>query len=368
MNYTELRFTRMKFLPGRLLVFFMTLSATCVVHATSTTVSTDPVGFTTLTVNGSGTAGVSAYTLASVDLTRPADYSGVIPAGIVTTGTAGGTVLTFGTGTFAGLTLSGSAASHYIEITNGSGAGVMSTILSSDNDHTITLADDLSAVIDNAGGTTTFKTRPHWTFATLFGVNNSAGLSGSTSVAFSDTIQTMGPSGVLATYYYNTRNSRWQTGGGADATNIILSPEVGLLITRKQPTPVAMVLQGNVKLGTTGLYIAGGGGLQTAYSIIPNPYPMSSVTLAGCGLYTGNSATGVTGSTSVAFSDTVQTMSSTGILTTYYYNTRNSRWQTGSGADASAISIGDAVAILVTRKNSQPSFTWYAPQPNMNLQ
>jgi len=51
--------------------------------------------------------------------------------------------------------------------------------------------------------------------------------------------------------FYSTVNNRWQI-GGADATNVIIPPEYGLIITRKQATPVAFTLQGSVKVGTSG--------------------------------------------------------------------------------------------------------------------
>ena len=171
----------------------------------------------------------------------------------------------------------------------------------------------------------------------------------------------------LVAYYYSTTNNRWQAQvGNVDATNTPINPETGLLIVRKQPSSINVTLQGNVKIGSTGFYIAGGNG--TVSSIIPNPYPLSSVTLANSGLITGNAVTGLVGSFSAANADLVQTLSSTGQLTAYYYNTTSSQWVTQVGNNpASTVTFGDTVALLVTRKSSRPSFTWYAPQPTMGL-
>jgi len=352
--------------PRFLIPVVISLAAVTLGHA-QTTVTTDPVGFTTLSATSAAVAGSTSNTLLSLDLTRPVDYAGIIPIGSVSTGTNGVTVLTFAAGTFSGLTLSGTGNSHYIEITNGSGAGAMSTIVSSDNDHTLTLADNVSAVIDNAGGTTAFKTRPHWTFATAFGANNSAGFLGGGSASTSDIIQLLNPStGALTSYYYNTNNNRWQT-GLSDATNVIIPPDRGMLVVHKTTSPVTFVLQGNVKLGATGLYITGGSASQTTASIINNPYPLGSVTLGTSGLYTGSASTGLVGAGSASTADTVGFLNpTTGALSSYYYNTNNSRWQTGL-SDATNTVIPDGAAVLITRKNGGSSFTWYVPQPTMTL-
>ena len=353
----------MNLLPRLFLPVVISIAASTLALADSTTVSTDPVGFTTGTANASGTAGVVSYTLASLDLTRPVDYQGAIPAGGASV-SGSPTVLTFTASTFTGLTFTGTGNSHYIEITNGPGAGVMSTIVNSDNDHSLTLADDLSAIIDNAGGTTTFKTRPHWTIGTVFGSGtNPWNFQGATTAGGADTISTLDPvSGALTSFYYNTNNNKWQQ-AGKDATNTTISPETGILITRKGSTPVVYTLQGAVKTGTTCFYITGGTGSQSVATIIPNPYPLNSVTLASSGLYTGTNTTGVTGASTAGGADTVAILSPSGALTpTYYYNTKNNRWQQG-GQDASTAVIGDGTAVLITRKSGQPSFNWYVPQP-----
>ena len=333
--------------------------------ATSTTVSTDPVGFTTGTAVGQTNGAVYGLSYLSPDLTRPVDYAGIIPTnGVSSSGTAGST-LTFSAGTFTGLTFTGTGNSHYIEITSGSGAGAMSAIVDSDNDHVITLADDLSAIIDNSGGTTTFKTRPHWTLATLFGGTNSAGFQAGTSASQADTISVFSPgTGAYDTYYFHSTHNRWQK-GASDATNAIIPPDRGFLVERILQTSLAFVIQGSVKTGTTGVYITGGtGGIGGQYNnFVCQPYPMNSVTLANSGLFTNNVNTGVQAGTSSSSADTVNIFNpATQSYSTYYYHSTHNRWQQGA-SDASSVMIPDGASVLITRKTGNPSFTWYVPQP-----
>ena len=82
-------------------------------------------------------------------------------------------------------------------------------------------------------------------------------------------------------------------------------------------------------------------------------------------MYTGNAATGVVGVTSATTADNVVIYDqSTGVAKTYYYNTSNSRWQTGA-TDSGAVAIPDGSSIIVARKANRSTFDWYIPQPDM---
>src|SRR5437763_6460253 len=104
------------------------------------TVSTDPVGFTTLTVNAKP-ANVRGFTLLSLDMTRLPVFQGLVPA--ASTNGSNQTVLTFASGTFTAGSFNAApnGGSHYIEVLNGSNAGRISDIVSN-TDSTITLADN----------------------------------------------------------------------------------------------------------------------------------------------------------------------------------------------------------------------------------
>jgi uncharacterized protein (TIGR02597 family) len=324
-------------------------------------VATDPVGFNNLTINAKP-ASVRGFTLLSLDFTQPVLFQGLVPVG----GVSGSpTTLTFASGTFTSGALNNNS---YVEVTNGTKAGRLSQIVSN-TDSSITLADDISDAL--TAGSSTVKVRPMWTFGTVFGATNSAGLSGGpTATGNTDIVTLFNPAtGQATNYFYSTNNNRWQT-GLSDATNAVIPPTAGLVIERKLGTPVTFVLAGAVKLGPTGIFIQGGT-VPKNTTYVANPYPLSSVTLATSNLYTGDPTTGLAGASTASAADTLSILdSTTGIYTNYFFNTSANHWQTGL-SDASNVVIPAGTAVLITRKSTSPnqhsSFIWYVPQPTMNL-
>lgn len=330
-----------------------------------TSVTTDPVGFTSLTVNAKP-ANIRGFTLLSLNMARPEVYRGLIPANGASV-VNGVTVLTFPANTFAQGAFDNT---HYIELVNGNNAGRISDITATTNDgsaSTITLADDMSASI--TPGTTSIRIRPMWTFATAFGANNSAGFQGGFTPSQADIIQLFdAATGQSTLYYYNTSNNRWQTGAN-DATNVVIPPDLGLRIERKATTPISFTLTGAVKIGPTGLFVQGGTNANNPQNVnyIPNPYPLDSVTLANSNLYTGDAATGVLGGATPSQADQVALYdTASGLSTIYYYNTLNNQWQNGANP-ANNVTIPTGAAITIKRKSADGSFVWYVPQPAMNL-
>lgn len=336
------------------------LASVAVVSAQS--VVTEPVGFTTLTVAAKPPA-ARGFTYIALNMFRPTAYRSVVP-GVSAPGS--NTVLTFAAASFtAGQFATGTAPnySHFIEISNGSSAGVLADI-SACTTNTITLTEDISAMI--TGGTTSIRVRPHWTFATAFGANNSAGFQGSNTATNADALQLLnGATNLFTNYFYSTINNRWQQ-GGVDASNVIIRPDQCLQVERKVTSAVSFTLVGEVKLGPTEILIQGGVAPQN-FNLVSNPYPLNSVTLAASGLFTGNPATGVVGSNTATNADTVGILNPvSGLTTFYFYSTVNLRWQNG-GVDASTVVIPEGAGVLITRKLGRPGFSWIVPQPTMNL-
>ncbi len=325
-------------------------------------VVTDPVGFTTLTVAGKPGA-ARGFTYIALNMFRPTAYR----SSVVTVSAPGSnTVLTFPAGSFTVNQFATGTApnySHFIEIANGSTAGVLSDVVSNDTT-SITLSEDISAMV--TAGTTQIKVRPHWTFATAFGANNSAGFQGSNTPTNADALQLLNAStNTFTNYFYSTLNNRWQT-GGVDASNVIIRPDQCVQVERKAVPAVSFTLVGEVKLGPTEIMIQGGNAVQN-FNLVSNPYPLNSVTLAASGLFTGNAATGVVGSNTATNADTVGILNpATGLTTFYFYSTLNNRWQTG-GVDSSNVVIPEGAGVLITRKLGRPGFSWVVPQPAMNL-
>ena len=334
-----------------------------------TTVATDPVGFTTLTVNAKP-ASIRGFTFLSLDLTRLPVFQGVVPT--VSTNGSNQTVLTFPATTFqsGAFNTVASGASHYIEVTNGSIAGRLSDIVSN-TDSAITLADNITSSL--TAGTSTIRIRPNWTIATVFGANNSAGLAGGPTATSADIIQIFHPAdGTSSLYFYDTVNNRWdrQPGNSTDGTNDVIPVNTALRIERKAGGAVSFTLTGAVKLGPTGLFVKGGNtpGNPQNISFLPNPYPLASVRFADLNLYTGAPGTWLGGPTAGSADTASIYNTATGGFVTYFYNTTANQWQHGPGQiDATNDVIPDGAALFIKRKTTNGDFIWTVPQPPMNL-
>jgi len=326
-----------------------------------TTATTDPVGFTTVTVRAK-TGSTKATTTIVLPMELPDAYAGSC-AGAVVTVVSGQTVITFPSAIFTANQFTGTANEHYFRLTSGSNNGDFSKVVANTTT-SITLADDFSAVLVVSSGTASaFSLTPYWTLGKAF--PSGGGLTGGTSATAADTITIYNASFVGTTYYYNTSNSRWQTGISA-SDNVLIPPGTGLAVARNQTSAASIVQVGNVPLGYSSVDINGSSsGTATKYTLVGSAYPLASKTLKDIGLYTGSSSTGVVGGTSATAADTITIYNpSTGVGTAYYYNTTNARWQTGISA-SDTVTIPEGASVLITRKSGRAPFTWYIPQPTM---
>jgi uncharacterized protein (TIGR02597 family) len=328
-------------------------------HAQSTA-TTDPVGFTTITVRGK-TGATKALSTVVLPMERPAAYVGACTGANFSLDGSNRTVITFGSNLFTANQFTGTGNQHYFRLSNGGNAGDFSTIVAN-TANSITLADDLNTVLLTSS---TFEVNPYWTLGTA--LPSGGGLQGGTSVAAADTVTIYNSNFVGTTYFYNTTASQWRTGITA-SDNVIIPPGSGLAIERKQATPVSIVLAGAVPLGTSAVDVNGSSsGTATRNTMVGSAYPLASKRLADIGLYTGSSATGLQGGTSVAAADTITIYNpATGVGVTYFYNTTANQWRTGI-TDSSNVTIPEGAAILIARKNGRAPFTWYIPQPTMAL-
>ena len=320
-----------------------------------TTATTDPVGFITLVIGGGGVTGAPVYTFTSLGLLNPVLFQST------TTSVGGDTTLVDANATWTDnlYNTNGTDPSHFVEILSGPGAGtqydITGTIAAT---HTLNLGDPLLAGIASGAS---YRIRPHWTLATVFGDTNQNGLA-SGSVTSADQVQLFRNQGYT-TYYYQTvglGGTGWRKAGGVsgtDAKNAVIYPDDGILIARQQSAPVSLVISGAVKTGQTSIPVVSG------YSLLGNVYA-AGMTLANSNLYTGNSATGLAPG-SVTSADQVMFWNGTG-FTSYYYQTiglGGTGWrQAGgvSGTDASATPIPVGAALFIQRAGAP--FNWVAPQ------
>ena len=155
------------------------------------TVATDPVGFITLNVQGTGGTVPSALSFLGLAFTQPVSYQATLAS-------ASGTTLTDSSASFTGTSggFNGTTGAFYIELTTGTGAGRTSQI-TGNTTNTITTANDLSSFVTAGTG---YKIRPNWTLATVFGSTNQAGLFGGTKTSADQVLVYNATTALYTTY------------------------------------------------------------------------------------------------------------------------------------------------------------------------
>ena len=327
-----------------------------------TTATTDPVGFTTLTIQGKASAGAAnRNNFVSLNLERSPAFQGTVSS--VSLDGSGRSVLTFTGASFTANQFNGTGNVHYVRLTSGAGGnnGLVSEVVATAGS-TITVLDNINDAV--TVGTTSLSVTPYWTLNTAF--PSGGGLTGGTSATAADNITIIPPTGGSLTYFYNTTAGQWRR-GVTDSSNVAIPPGSGMQIVRKQVGNVNIVLAGNVTLGPVEAIVGGASSTTARNSFVGNPYPLSSKTLASSGLYTGNAATGVVGGTSATAADTVTIFDpSTGQALSYFYNTTAGQWRRGI-TDSSNVTIPDGAAVQITRKAGRGEFSWFIQQPTMSL-
>ncbi len=321
-----------------------------------TTATTDPVGFITLDIAGTGGTGPNAISFKGLGLTRPVEYQGSAE----TVDTAS---LTDNEATWTDNQFAGANGKFYVEITSGAGAGTTYDIVGTNAaTKTLTLGQNLATGVT---GGATFKVRKHWTLASVFGAANESGLGGGTATTADQILIWNGTSYDI--YYYQTAGiggTGWRKAGAqtVDASSAVIYPEDGLLIKRQQSTPVNVVLMGAVKTGKTSVPISVG------TNIIGNVFA-APMTLQTSGIYTGDPSTGIAGGTATT-ADQVLVWNGTG-YDIYYYQTAGiggTGWRKAGAqtVDASSATIPVGASFIIKR-NAQTAFDWAIPQHPASL-
>lgn len=376
----------MKKLPITLLAALAMATAT---HA-QTTVSSDPVGFNTITALG------NSDTRFSLPLHRASAYQGAVAsvAGNVLTvqGTPGWTANQF---VYSAGTQSNT---YYVEITSGSKAGMFYTVLGNSSDSGTTNTSTLT--LDLNGDTTftpssvqagnTLKIIPYWTLGTLFpngqgitGTGSIFGTGAATKVLVTDASAIGTNLGATQTYYFYTGASSngpgWRKIGGGLSTiknDDYLLPDTHVLIRQdggagdtKITVAGAVPVSGrSVVLGTYAQSTD-----QDNYAGVDIPIPM---TLAQSGLATSaflpSNIFGTTGDQVLVFDDSVVGMNKGASATYYYFNgtTYNGPgWRKIGGGftnifDNTAVFQPGSGVIIRKRSTGTPSsVVWNLPLP-----
>jgi uncharacterized protein (TIGR02597 family) len=210
-----------------------------------------------------------------------------------------------------------------------------------------------------------FKVRKHWTIASVFGVNNSSGLAGGTADTADQILVLNQQTKAYDTYYYQTSaaGTGWRSTASAtnDASGTVLYSDEGIIINRKQQSPVSIVLTGAVKMGQTSVPVL------TGTNVIGNVYA-ANMTLATSGLYTGDAATGLKGGGGSS-ADRVLVWNGTGYDVFFYQTAEvgSPGWRSGgdrvNDAGNTPIPLGSS---FIIKRDGTP-FDWKAPQHPTSL-
>jgi len=331
-------------------------------QARATDVFTDPVGFITLTAQGTDSAPNAnpSLTLYGLGMTQiPANrgaISGASSNAIVTTST-----LTPGQFSFT----ADNNPAFFVEILDGANPGLFDDVTGNDAT-TIYTANQNAASIS---GATKYKVYPHWTIGTVFGPQNQTGLQGAGTAGAADNVQVFNPNTqAFVTYYYKTAGlggTGWRstTSTSINVTNVPLYVDQGMFIVRRGTGTVTNQLVGGVKLGNT-LSVIVTNGLTFAGNVFAAGLP-----LGASGIYTGNPQTGLAGGGTAGAADNVQVWNpATQSYTTYYFKTAGlggTGWRstTSTSIDASTNTIPLGAPGLIVRRAGNPTFNWSMVAP-----
>lgn len=304
--------------------------------ASAQTVSTPVVGFTTTVVKGRGSSGQSSFmSFVPVQLRKSPVFTG--------TGSATGTTVALDNANLSGsLGPASGYPTHYLLVKSGTGVGLITDIVSFTST-SVTTADDLSASIPSS---TQVSIIPHTKLTDVLGTGASVILTGGSAFSGADNVTLADANGSVKSYYYKTGiGGGWKTSTGADASGLVVYPGEAILVTRKQVSDTAAVVQtGTVSDVTTKTIFTQG------YSGVASGLPIAA-TLT-------NLTPVLTGGSSFTAADNVLLINpSTGKLDAFYYKTGiGAGWKTSAGGTAStSTDIGNG--FLVTRKSSSPA-TW----------
>ena len=326
-----------------------------------TTVATDPVGFTTISVTpGTGTA--RRTTMLSIPLLDTAWTNSGLSSGTITS-VASNSIVVSNAGWLAG-ELSKPSEPHVVQITSGTAAGRIFLIASSANTGGASGSAGLANTATNifispidsaqistnlpATGVAAGNTFKIYACDTLswFGSPATTGVLGGTSSTNSDNI-TVTINGSPTIYYYRTASTNWvRSGVNSSASNVALVPNIGVAYSRLSSNALSFVATGQVPVTNRVAPIKNSGN-----TVLSQYWPVAT-TLRGLGLQ--NLTNWVKGTNQTSTDNVTVVSGST--TTTYYYNGTNwRRFPLTSSQDNVTIPIGAAVTVI--KKGSAPGYT-----------
>lgn len=294
---------------------FLAAAAACGLAYSAETAYTTPVGYETLSA-------ASGFNYLGLRLHEAAVAAGTVDT--ISASSMSDAAVNFGT------VLTGGAATTYVvEFENGSGV-IQEITGASASGSTITLSEDVTALVSTGAQ---YRIRKASTIASVFGLNNSVGLTpGFSGSSGADVVYIPDGVGGFGQYYYDEDNASWSdatTGLPVTATSVpIIYPDGIVLFANNSET---ITVSGEVKA------------VETLHATQSNFNYLSSVYPAGATL--ASAFDGAIGSLNQGFSgasgaDVIYVPDGLGNFGQYYYDGDNVSWSDAtSGLPVTASSI-----------------------------
>ncbi|MGK0185121.1 MAG: hypothetical protein ACI9R3_000896 [Verrucomicrobiales bacterium] len=345
--------------------------ATTGAHAQTAVVSSEPVGFMKVTIQGKGTG--SGANFVGTPFIRESVYTGYLN---VQPGSANSLTDDDAAWSANEFDKSETSASHYVEIvksTNGEAIGLLTDIVS----HTATIlttADDLSEWL--IGGEQ-IVVREHHTLSSLFGASNDVGLEQGTNES-ADTISVLraGENASFSTYYFREAQlggTGWRSSSNPfnNEENRAVRPTDGLYIQRSANSDLTVVMHGEVRQTPAKVMI------QPGLNMIGTLAPVTDASATGGAKMTLGGSTSETlipsglesvlGGGDSSTADTVSIFRDSQFRTYYLKDATSplggTGWRSISNPfeDASDVVLPEAGAVLI--KNRGEARIWTLPLP-----
>jgi hypothetical protein len=330
-----------------------------------TTVATDPVGFTTISITNAGSATGRRASVISIPLLVVDPAVGDLSSGTITA--AASNSITVSNANWTPGALSQPASPYVIQITSGAAAGRMFLVASSattsgalggvssantSSNLFISSADVTQITNLPAAGVTagnTFRLFACDTLGDFFGSPATTGIRGGTAATNADNI-IVTVNNTASTYYYNTSSNAWlRSPTTFGASNVALVPNNGVVYNRLGGSnSLSLISIGQVPVTNRVAPIRNAG-----TTVLSQYWPVAG-TLRGLGIQ--NLSGWVSTPTATSLTDNV-VVTAGGTATTYYYNGTNWRRTSGPTTSQDTVSIPIGSAVQVIKKGNTTGFS-----------
>jgi hypothetical protein len=305
----------------RLLAFTLTLVLTLTLTASAQEARSRPVGYLSVTVPPGATR--------SFSIPFDADVSS-LPSTVGKLTAVGANFVENEDATWTPGAFTSPEAPYFVRLTSGPHTGRTFRIIAPANSATrLTIADDglglESLALDTGATGTRFEILPGDTLATFFGTGANVVLHGAAQPLDADLVQVWGGAAWL-NFYYNTTWNRWardtDTISDPSRNHFLLRPDRGLMLTRRGPTSLELLVAGRVLNTPQRAFHARTDNALTFLATMQ----ARSVTLGELALQSPTRALNWRGATDPAQADLLLVWSGATWFS-FYYHTGNARWE-----------------------------------------